>query len=569
VADLVVRGGLVVDGTGAEGRVADVAIEGGRIVEVGSNLGKGRREIDARGALVTPGFVDVHTHYDAQASWDPYLTPSTWHGCTTVVMGNCGVGFAPAARDRHEWLIELMEGVEDIPGSAMVEGIHWEWESFPEYMSALEAKPHAIDFGLQMPHGALRAYVMGERGARNEPATADDIAEMSRLVEEALQSGALGFSTSRTSLHKSKSGELVPGTNAERDELFGIGRALARQGRGVFQLALEHGDVLQEIMWMRELARETKRPVSFNLSQVDQAPQLWRKVVGELDRAHEEKIPLYAQVAGRSIGIVMCWEGTAHPFATYPSMLGMRDFAPDARLAMLRTPGFMEKLIAETPIDLGPFAKMVTTTFAKMFPLKSGVDYEPEAAASIAQIAEREGRHPLAIAFEALIANDGRGMIYFPLFNYAEGSLSILHELHQHPQTRLGLSDAGAHCGAICDGGMPTFMLAFWTRDRTRGPKLSIPAIVHRQTRQTALLYGLEDRGVIAPGFKADLNVIDYERLGFDAPEMAYDLPAQGRRLVQRARGYLATVCSGEVIVERDAFTGTLPGKLIRGAQTR
>lgn len=564
--DLIVRGGRVVDGSGNEGHTADVAMDGDKIVAVGNDLGSARRTIDADGALVVPGFVDVHTHYDAQASWDPYLTPSTWHGCTTVVMGNCGVGFAPAAKDRHDWLIELMEGVEDIPGSAMVEGIRWDWETFPEYMDALAAKPHAIDFGVQIPHGALRAFVMGERGARNEVATVDDIAEMARLVEEALEHGALGFSTSRTSLHKSKSGELVPGTNAARDELFGIGRALGRKQRGVFQLALEHTDVISEMEWMRALAEETKRPVSFNLSQTDHAPQLWKSVVGELDRARADGVPLYAQVAGRSIGIVMCWEGTAHPFATHPSLLGMRDFTPEARLAALRSPGFKEKLLAETPMDLGPFAKMVTSTFSKMFPLQTGVDYEPEASGSIASVAASTQRKPLDVAFDALMENDGKGMIYFPLFNYAEGSLSVLHELHRHPQTRLGLSDAGAHCGAICDGGMPTFMLAFWTRDRSRGPKLSVESIVHRQTRQTALLYGLADRGLIAPGMKADLNVIDYDNLGFEAPSMAYDLPAKGRRLVQRARGYLNTICSGQVIVERDAFTETMPGSLIRGA---
>jgi N-acyl-D-amino-acid deacylase len=564
--DLVIRNGKIVDGTGKPAFVGDVAIEGDRIVAVGSDLGPGTREIDAKGLLVTPGFVDVHSHYDAQVTWDAQLTPSSWHGCTTIVMGSCGVGFAPVRPERRDWVIGLMEGVEDIPGSALHEGIQWDWETFPEYLDAIEKTPHAIDFGAQVPHGALRAYVMGERGADNEEATADDIDSMATIVREAVTAGALGFSTSRTLLHKSAAGVPVPGTFATRDELFGIGRALGDLGRGVFQVAAEHLKMVGELTWMKELAEETRRPVMFNLSQTDQAPKLWKDLTRVLDEAAAEDVPLFAQVAGRAIGVVMCWEGTAHPFVPYPSYQRLAGLSPLERRKKLLDPATRAEILADTPVSIGPFEDFITRSFQKMFALGS-VDYEPAPDRSIAALAKADGRTPQEVAYDLLCENDGQGMLYFPLFNYSDGNLDLLHELHQHSRTLLGLSDAGAHCGAICDGGMPTFMLTHWSRDRTRGPKLPLEHVVNRQTRETAHAFGLFDRGVLEPGMKADVNVINYENLGFEHPELVYDLPAGGRRLIQKARGYVATICSGTVISENGVPTGALPGRLVRGSQ--
>ena len=565
--DLVVRGGTVFDGTGAEGILADVAIDGERITAVGRDVGLARRELDARGAIVTPGFVDMHTHYDAQTTWDPYLTPSSWHGCTTVIMGNCGVGFAPARPDRHDYLIGLMEGVEDIPGAAMVEGIKWGWETFPEFLDVIERMPRALDLGAQVPHCPLRAYVMDERAA--EPiATDEEIARMAALVEEGLRAGALGFSTSRTSIHRTKDGDLVPGTYADPKELLAIGDAMKRAGHGVYQNVIEHTDVVKQFSWMRELAARGLR-VIVSLNQPDWAPELWRQVLTELDRAAAEGLDLSAQSAGRSIGVLMAWELTAHPFATFPTFVALGTLSAAERLAALRTPEVKARLLAEQPGDAGPFGNFVTRTFAKMYPQGARIDYEPHPSSALQAQAAATGRPLLELAYEALMADDGRGFIYFPLFNYAYGDLSLTHAVHQHPQVRMGLSDAGAHCGAICDGGMPTFMLTHWTRDRTRGERLPLPHVIRRQTRDTAHYYGLTDRGVLAPGYRADVNIIDYDRLDSRRPEVAYDLPAGGRRLIQRATGYQATLVRGIPILLDDEHTGALPGRLLRGPQRR
>ncbi|MBC7543598.1 MAG: amidohydrolase family protein [Candidatus Sericytochromatia bacterium] len=565
--DLVIRNGLLVDGTGAPGYLADVAVSGDRIVAVGE-VGAGRREIDAAGLLITPGFVDVHTHYDAQVTWDPHMTPSSWHGVTTVVMGNCGVGFAPAAPDRHEWLIGLMEGVEDIPGAALTEGISWSWETFPQYLDAIEATPHAIDFGAQISHGALRAYVMGERGANNEDATAADITAMRDTVAEALRAGALGFSTSRTLLHKSISGVPVPGTFASQDELKGIGAALKAVGHGVFQMAAgEHANMAEEFAWMKDLADEIGQLVTFSLSQSDQAPQVWRQVAKLLEGAAVDGTPLMAQVAGRAIGVMMGWHTTAHPFVGYPSFQAVIGLPKAERIARLQDPAFRAQLLSESSTDLGDFGNFVTRSFHKMYVMPTGCEYEPTASEALSAVAARDGRRPEEIAYEAMLAANGEGMLYFPLFNYSDGNLELLHTLHQLPNTLMGLSDAGAHCGAICDGGMPTFMLTHWTRDRSRGARLPLEYMIKRQTSDTAKAFGMHDRGVVAPGMKADLNLIDYAKLTLMQPELAYDLPAGGRRLIQKAAGYVATIVSGVVIAENGEPTGAFPGKLVRGPQ--
>ena len=508
----------------------------------------------------------MHTHYDGQATWDPYLTPSGWHGVTTAVMGSCGVGFAPAPPDRHEWLIELMEGVEDIPGAALAEGLEWDWETFPEYLDALERTPRALDLGAQVPHGAVRAYVMGERGAANEEATAEDVDAMAQIVADGLRAGALGFSTSRTLLHKAMDGRPVPGTFADHRELFGIGRALQKVGHGIFQLATDHHRVPEEMAWMRELAARTGRPVSFNLSQIDQSPDLYREGMRLLEQAHDDGLPVLAQVAGRAIGILFCWNGTAHPFANRLPYLQHHQKPREERMAALRRPEVRDAIIHSEPMAIGEFEDFVLGSWHKMFPVgDQPVDYEPPPSASVAAIAGSRGCRPEEIVYDALMAGDGEGFVYFPLFNYAHGSLEPQHDLLTHPRTRLGLSDGGAHCGAVCDGGMATFMLTHWTRDRRRGGRLPLERVVAMQTRETAELFDLNDRGLLAPGFKADVNVIDYDGLALSAPKLLYDLPAGGRRLTQRASGYRATICSGAVIRERDEFTGELPGRLIRG----
>jgi N-acyl-D-aspartate/D-glutamate deacylase len=573
MVDLVVRNANLVDGSGAPARAADVVVDAGRIVEVtgagaASTAGSGR-VVEADGRLVTPGWVDVHTHYDAQVTWDPWVTPSSWHGVTTVVMGNCGVGFAPAAADRHEWLIELMEGVEDIPGSAMTEGITWEWTSFPEYLDAVEADPKVLDIGAQIAHGPLRAWVMGDRGAANEPATVADAEAMAGLVEEALRAGALGFSTSRTPLHRSKDGELVPGTSAAADELLAIGDALARAGHGVFQFAPDHARVpVHEWPWMEELARRSGRTVSVNLNQPDQDPEVWRDVLGLLEGADREGLDIVAQVAGRSIGILYCLHGSVHPLLFHPAYAEIGDLPMPERLVALSDPDRRRRLVHEVPDDGGFFQRVVLDKVDRMWPVDGpDIDYEPSSDTSIAAVAIARGTTPMEVLVDQLTADDGNGMVYAPFFNYSYGDLSMTYEATLHPRTRMGLSDAGAHCGAICDGGTPTFMLTHWTRDRHRGPTIPLEHVVHRQTRQTAELFGLRDRGLVAPGMRADLSVIDFDDLSFGLPRMAFDLPAGGRRLVQKAKGYAATFVAGVQTVADDEFTGALPGRLIRGPQ--
>jgi N-acyl-D-aspartate/D-glutamate deacylase len=568
---LVIRGGNVVDGSGGPARVADIAIDGDRIVAIADEgtdgVGAAHREIDATGLLVTPGFVDVHTHYDAQATWDPYLTPSSWHGVTTAVMGNCGVGFAPAKPDRHEWLIELMEGVEDIPGAALTEGIQWEWESFPEYLDALDRREYVLDIGVQVPHGAVRGYVMGDRSGVNNPASPDDKAAMAAIVSEALREGALGFSTSRTPLHKSKSGELVPGTMVDADELYAIAGAMSAVGHGVFQFAPEHAILPeQEWPWMRELASRSGRTVSVNFSQFDQAPDLWRDVLVKLDEAIADGIPIVAQVHGRTVGLLMCLEGSYHPLMFHPAYDEIRELPLADRCAALRSGPVRERLIHELPDDNGFFEKVVLGTMWKTWAVADGeIDYEPHPDTALAAIAERDGVPVMQLAIDHLLTAGGNGMLYSPFFNYSYGDLSFNYEAHMHPGTRMGLADAGAHVRVICDGGCPTFMLTHWTRDRTRGPKMPLEYVVHRQTRQTAELYGLHDRGLLAPGMRADVNVIDYDGLTFGKPRMAWDLPGGAPRLVQKASGYRHTICAGVETVTDDEFTGALPGRLVRG----
>jgi N-acyl-D-aspartate/D-glutamate deacylase len=569
--DLIVRGGRIIDGSGDASFEGDVAVKDGAIAAVGTGLGPARREIDARGLAVTPGFVDIHTHYDGQITWDPHLTPSCWHGVTTVVFGNCGVGFAPARPDGHAFLIEMMEGVEDIPGTALAEGIRWEWESFPEYLDALERRPMALDVGAQVPHGAVRVYVMGERGARNEPATPEDIAAMARIVREGMQAGALGFSTSRTIMHKAANGDPMPGTFAAEDELFGIGRVLGELGTGLFELApvgAAGEDVIgarKEMDWMRRLSAEIRRPVSFAMPQVDAAPTMWRDLLEEARRATAEGADVWPQVAGRPFGILIGHQSDFHLFRQRPSYEALMGLPFEQRIARLRQPEVRRAILSETVNHSDPLTAYVMASFHKLFPLGDPPDYEPDRSKSIAGIAEREGSSPEEVLYDRMLDRGGRELLLFPLLNYSDGNCDPIYEMIHHPRAALGLGDGGAHCGLICDASIPTFMLSHWVRDRKRGPRVPVELAVRRMTQDTAQLYGLRDRGVLRPGYQADLNLIDLGRVGLRLPEMAYDLPAGGRRLLQRADGYHATLVRGVVTMQDGEPTGELPGRLLRG----
>jgi N-acyl-D-amino-acid deacylase len=564
--ELVIRNGLVVDGTGAPARRADVAIDGGVIATVGGVREKGKREIEASGLLVTPGWVDIHTHYDGQVTWDRYLTPSCWHGVTTLVMGNCGVGFAPVKSERREWLISLMESVEDIPGSALAEGIQWSWETFPEYLDAIEAMPRALDVAAQVPHGSVRAYVMGERGARNEKATPEDIEQMAAIVREGIEAGALGFSTSRTMLHRAKSGEPMPGTFAGADELLGIGRAMGEVGHGVFELASDLSPADDEFRWMSALGKERGLHVTFNLLQSPVQPERWRDILQMTLDARAGGASITAQMACRPTGLILGWQSTFHPFMGRSAYRAIAHLPFESRLVRLRDPAVREAILAEEPAATSLGAKTLRS-YGHMFRLEGerGLDYEPRREDSVAALAERTGQAADAIVYDMFMENDGRGYVYLPVLNYANCDFDHIYEMLNHDATVLSLSDGGAHCGVICDASFPTYMLTYWVRDRSRGPRVPLEKVVSMQTRDTARLYGLHDRGVLAPGMKADVNVIDFGALRLHAPEMVFDLPASGRRMIQKAEGYRGTIVNGVVTFENGEATGALPGKLIRG----
>jgi N-acyl-D-aspartate/D-glutamate deacylase len=572
--ELIIRGGTLVDGTGAESRTADVAIDDGRITDVGNLSGSATRTIEADGLLVTPGWVDIHTHYDGQATWDPVLAPSSWHGVTTLVMGNCGVGFAPAQPDRHEWLIGLMEGVEDIPGAALSEGITWEWETFPQYLNALDRRQWTVDVGTQVPHGAVRAYVMGERGARNEPANPQEIDDMRAIVLEAIRAGALGFSTSRTIGHRAIDGEPVPGTYAAEDELFGIGSALAEAGTGVFELAPVGSagelllDAVKEVDWMRRLSAKIDRPVTYVLLQVDDEPDLWRAQLAASLEACAEGARLHPQIAGRPTGILSGHHTTLCLFDNMPAYQELKSKGLSSKefSAALADPGLRRRItgwMASSPAE----AKEMEKAYGRTFVLGDPPDYEPGPEKSLAGLATSSGRTPLEVAYDVMAEHDGQGLLYIPILNYATGDLDHVREMLLHPRGALGLSDGGAHTGTICDASMPTFMLTHWTRDRRRGDTLPLPYIVKKQTHDTARLYGLGDRGTVEAGALGDLNLIDYDALSLGVPYVQSDLPAGGSRLLQRAEGYVATIKKGTVTFEDGEATGEYPGRLVRGSR--
>jgi N-acyl-D-aspartate/D-glutamate deacylase len=567
--DLVIRNGSVADGTGAPLRKADVAVKDGRIAAVGVVAGKGRNEIDATGKLVTPGFVDIHTHYDGQATWDSQLNPSSWHGVTTVVMGNCGVGFAPVRTKDHNRLIELMEGVEDIPGVALHEGLKWNWESFGEYLDAVEQTPHDIDVAAQLPHGALRVYVMGERGAKLEAATESDIAEMRRLAAEAMRAGALGFSTSRTLNHKTVKGDPTPSLRATEAELTGIALGLKDAGRGVIEMISDFNqpDMQTEFGMIRRLVETSGRPLTLSLAQGHSYSEGWRRILELIEQSSADGLPIKAQVAPRPIGVLLGLQGTINPFITHAAYQEIKDKPLAERVKIMRDPAFRARIMEESAAreKAHPLARGIMA-FDRMFPLGDPPNYEPPKETSIAAMAERSNRSAADIAYDLLLEDEGRAFLFAPFANYANYNLDHCAEMIAHKDCVMGLGDGGAHVGIISDASFVTYLFTHWGRDRSKG-RFDLAYLVKRQTHDTARAVGLHDRGVIAPGMKADLNVIDMDQLEVKAPTMAYDLPAGGKRLLQGAKGYDATIVAGEVIYRNGRHTGALPGKLVRGPQ--
>ncbi|HEY2033162.1 MAG TPA: amidohydrolase family protein [Rhizomicrobium sp.] len=566
--DLIIRGGNLADGTGGTILEADVAVKDGKIAAVGKVSGKGAEEIDAKGLLVTPGFVDIHTHYDGQATWDTRLAPSSWHGVTTAVMGNCGVGFAPVRTEDRERLVELMEGVEDIPGAVMNEGLKWNWHSFGDYLDAVEAKPRDIDIAAQLPHGALRVYVMGERGAKLEPATEADIAKMRALTAEAMRAGAIGFSTSRSLNHRTVKGDPTPSLRATKAELMGIAMGMKDAGSGVIELLSDFNtpDAQTEFAMLRDLVKESGRPLSFSLAQGGSWADGWKGLLAMIESASKEGLPIRGQVAPRPIGLLLGLQGTLNPFIAHEAFAAIKDKPLAEKVTAMRDPAFRARVMAENDARrTHPLARRVMA-FDQIYPLGNPPDYEPPRETAIAMQAERLGRDPAEVAYDLLLEDGGRAFLFSPFANYVNYNLDCCGEMIAHPDTVMGLGDGGAHVGIISDASYTTYLLTHWGRDRANG-RFDIPYLVKRQTSDTARAVGLLDRGVVAPGMKADINVIDFGKLRVNAPKMAFDLPAGGKRLLQGAEGYVATVVSGNVIYRDGKETGALPGKLVRGPQ--
>ena len=561
---LVVRQGTIVDGTGAPPFVADIAIADGKIAAIGELAVRGAEEIDAKGLLVTPGFIDLHTHYDAQVTWAEHITPSSCLGVTTILTGNCGVGFAPCRPDDRARLVELMEGVEDIPEVVLTEGLPWNWRSFPEYLDSLAARRFDLDLATQVPHAALRVHVMGERGVAREPATEQDRIEMARLAAEGIRAGALGFSTSRTLNHKTVAGEPIPTLAAAEAELAAIAAEIGNTGAGWLQVISDFDDELDaEFAMLRRLVASSGRPLTLTVLERDNKPQEWRRLLEGIRAANADGLPMTGQVLTRPTGILLGFEISQHPFLDCPSYQSIAALPFAERLTALRTPELRQRLVAEAAQHASRAGRL--RNWDRIFPLGDPPNYEPGAEQSLGAEARRRGVAPAALAYDMLLERDGRAILYRPLSNYAHGDLGTVREMMQHPDTLLGLGDGGAHVGVLCDASALTYGLTHWTRDRPDG-RFPLEWMVRRVTRDNARAVGLRDRGVLARGYRADLNLIDYDRLRLRVPEVVYDLPAGGRRLMQRAEGYVATLVAGEPVWRNGVPTGALPGRLVRGA---
>ena len=583
--DLKITGGLVFDGEGGEPRQADVAVSNGVIVDVGECPEDARETIDAAGHIVTPGFIDLHTHYDGQVSWDAGMQPSVNHGVSTVVMGSCGVGFAPVRPDDREKLIRLMEGVEDIPGIALTEGLTWDWETLPEYMDALDAKPHSIDFAVQVTHDPLRVYVMGDRAVHNEQATPEDIAEMKRLTREAMEAGAIGFSTGRSDIHRSADGDWTPSSEATVEELAGIASAFDGLSHGVLQAVNDfdlerEGDAFDKEFDILEAMAESGggRPFSLSLMQRDFAPDQWRRIIDRAEKAQAKGTSMRLQTAPRGIGVITGLQCTFHPFIGFPSYKAISQLPFDERVARMKDPEFKAQLLTESSEKLAgdgtPVPPIVDALMAAMdyvasktFLLGDNPEYEQTAETSVLHMAQERGVSALEQIYDLLLEEDGRALLYFPIYNYTEMNFDNVYTMMTHPQSIMGLSDGGAHVGTICDSSFPTYLLTYWARDRKQGGKIELSEAIRRLTSDIADYCGMHDRGRIKVGLKANLNVIDYDKLRLYAPRMVQDLPAGGQRLLQDAEGYRAVVVAGEVVLRDDELTGANPGRLYRSGQ--
>ncbi|MDG2412487.1 MAG: amidohydrolase family protein [Halioglobus sp.] len=569
--DLVIRNAHIVDGTGKATFSGDLAVSSGKIVAVGAFNGSGEKEIDAQGKLLTPGWVDVHSHMDGQATWDPLCSPAANHGITTLIMGNCGVGFAPCATDEkaHDRLIAVMEDVEDIPGAALHEGVEWNWESFPEYLDAVEAMPRAIDVGAQVPHCAVRTYVMGDRGTHNEKATAEDIKAMSAIVKDGIAAGALGFTTSRTELHTTREDEAMPGTYADEDELLGIGEALGEIGKGIYGVVSDWNNWEEEMGWMKRLSIDNNCQINFILFFREEED--WERVLKQLAfarEANEQGAQLIPHVGARPVNILLSWDGTINPFSFHANYGPLSVMSHEERLVELRKPEVRDAILAEDPPLMGDdFMDTIIGGYDKLYPLGNPPNYEPAPEDSIAARADRAGISSAAFCYDLMMENDGKGVVYFPCFGYGANDLSRQVALLEEDSTVISLADTGAHCGVLCDASVPTQMLSYYVRDRERGHRLQLEDVVKMQTRDTARCVGLQDRGTLEVGMKADLNLIDFEQLQLEVPRIEFDLPAGGRRMFQGAVGYIATIVNGEIIMENGQYTGAVPGALIRGTQ--
>jgi N-acyl-D-aspartate/D-glutamate deacylase len=569
MADLVIRGGTIVDGSGGEPFESDVVVDGGKIAAIERHTAQqGTDEIDAKGRIVTPGFVDLHTHYDGQATWDSRLAPSSLHGVTTAIMGNCGVGFAPCRPEQRKLLIRLMEGIEDIPDVVLTEGIPWNWESFPEYFDALAARRFDIDIGGYIPHAALRVFAMGERASNHEAATADDLARMAPLVREAMAAGAFGIGTSRTIFHRSSDGQSVPTLKAGEEELTMLATAAHSGGQGILQYAVDWEDVETTFALIRRVAERSGCPVAFSLVQANGVPDNWRKVLELTKQANDDGLPISVQVMPRAIGMLLSHSLTLNPFVTTETYKKLAHLPFVARLTELRKSEIRAQIIGEAT---DPNPKNLLATFARdfdrIYPLNDPPNYEPLPESSIAAEARRRGIQPAELAYDLLLEKDGRAMLFVATVNYVDKSLDATREMLIHRDTVPGLGDGGAHLGVMCDATYSTFMLTHWARDRSRGEKLDLPFVVKSLTSDTAKVVGLNDRGLLRPGYRADINVIDFDRLRLGVPEIRTDLPAGGRRIIQTANGYAATVVQGQVTARDGIATDALPGRLVRGPQ--
>ena len=561
--DLVIRGGTVVDGTGGPAREADVAIYDGRITEVGKVSASGREEIDAKDRLVMPGFVDVHTHYDAQVTWANQILPSSCNGVTTVLMGNCGVGFAPVRPEHHDMLISLMEGVEDIPEVVMKEGLPWNWASFPDYLDSLDGNKYDVDVATQVPHAALRVFVMGERGANREEATAEDRAEMARLAAEGMRAGAFGFSTSRLLQHRTAEGEPIPSYGAAQEELLEIADALADVGRGWIQTVGDFEDAIDaEFELRRQLAKRSGMPLTMTLLQKEARPDEWRDLLGRIEEANAEGLKITAQVRGRPTSVLLGFELSINPFSACPSWAQVKDLNFDARMAALHDPALRARLVSEPCGDI--VRKRRFQQWDRIFPFGDPPQYEPDPETSVGKQAERLGVSPAELAYDLMLEEGGRAILYRPTTNYANGDLGVVHEMLDHPDTLIGLGDGGAHVGVMCDATDMAHTISYWTRDRTRGPKHRLEDMVRRLSSNNAEAIGLTDRGRIEVGLRADINIVDYDAMILPSPQVHYDLPAGGKRLLQQVRGIDATLLAGQPVWRNGEATGALPGRLLR-----